>query len=193
MLKLGVDIDGTIKYTQRAAVQIFNKELKRDVRIEDVHTFHLDEAYGLNKKEGRRLWRKLEPKIYSLGVPRENAAEVLSRLHSEGHSVYFITARPGMPHLRKITEAWLQKHAFPFNGKNLYMNSRDKASVAQKLDIDLFFEDAPDHLDRLLEASVPTIIIDAVYNQDYDASVPRITDWQQVPEIVQALLKRKRS
>lgn len=192
MLKLGVDIDGTIKYTQRAAVQIFNKALKRDVRIEDVRTFHLDEAYGLDEKEGRRLWRQWEPKIYSLGVPREHAADVLSQLHTEGHDVYFVTARPGMPHLRKITESWLRKHKFPFNGENLFMNARNKANVAQKLDIDLFFEDAPDHLDRLLAASIPTVIIDAVYNQDYDASVPRIKDWEEVPEIVEVLVERKK-
>lgn len=192
MLKIGVDIDGTIKYTQRAAVQIFNEELHRDVRLEDVHTFHLDEPYGLDKKEGKRLWRKLEPKIYSLGIPREHAAPVLSRLSDEGHVVFFVTARPGMPHIRKITESWLKKHAFPFTGDNLRMSAQNKATVAEKLQLDLFFEDAPDHLDRLVAANIKVVVVDAVYNRDYDPEVPRITDWKQVPDIVRVLQARKK-
>lgn len=187
MLKIGVDIDGTIKYTQRAAVQIFNEELQRDVRLEDVHTFHLDEPYGLDKKEGKRLWRKLESKIYAVGVPREHAAQVLSQLVTEGHAVYFVTARPGMPHIRKITESWLKQHDFPFNGENLFMHAQNKANVAAKLHLDLFFEDAPDHLDRLVAAHIPTIVVDAIYNRDYNAAVPRITDWDQVPALVRTL------
>lgn len=193
MLNIGVDIDGTIKYTQRAAVQIFNKELNRKVKIEDVRTFHLDEPYGLEKKESKQLWRKLEPKIYSLGVPRENAAPVLSQLATEGHAIHFVTARPGMPHIRKITESWLDKHDFPFNGQNLHMSSQNKAKVAKRLALDLFFEDAPDHLDRLIAADVPTVIVDAVYNRDYNPAVPRIKDWREVPEIVAALVERKKS
>lgn len=192
MLNIGVDIDGTIKQTQRAAVQVFNEELNREVKLEDVHTFHLDEAYGLDQKEGKRLWRKLEPKIYALGVPQDHAAPVLSQLVEAGHAVYFITARPGLPRIRKITESWLSKHGFPFDGHNLHMNAQNKAEVAKKLNIDLFFEDAPDHLDRLIAADIPTVMVDAVYNHDYDATVPRIKDWQEVPEIVETLEKRKK-
>lgn len=192
-IKIGVDIDGTIKYTQRAAVEVFNKELNQEVDIEDVRTFHLDELYNLDPKEGKRLWRKLEPKIYSLGVPRENAAPVLSQLVEAGHIVHFVTGRPGMPHLRRITEKWLRKHEFPFNGSNLHMSAQNKAKVAQKLALDLFFEDAPDHLDLLLAGEVPTVIVDAIYNQDYNPAVPRITNWQEVPAIIAALEKRKKS
>lgn len=191
MLKIGVDIDGTIKYTQRAAVQIFNKALNRNVRIEDVRTFHLDEPYGLDKKEGRRLWRKLESKIYSLGVPREHAAPVLSQLATAGHRIHFITARPGMPHLRQITETWLRRHEFPYDGDNLHMSAQNKAKVADKQEIELFFEDAPDHLDHLLAADIPTVVVDAVYNRDYRPDVPRIHDWKQAPALVAALERQK--
>lgn len=187
MIKIGVDIDGTIKYTQRAAVQVFNEALDRQVKVEDIRSFYLDEAYGLTAKEGKKLWRKLESKIYAKGLPREYAAAVLMKLAETGHLIYFITARPGMPHIRKVTESWLQKHDFPFNGENLFMSAQDKAKVAQELGIDLFFEDAPAHLDRLTAAGIPTVIVDAVYNRDYDADVPRITDWADVVEMVRSL------
>lgn len=191
MIKIGVDIDGTIKHTQRAAVKIFNEALNREVKVEDVRTFHLDDAYGLNRKEGRRLWRELEPKIYSIGVPLENAATVLTQLAKEGHEIFFVTARPGMPHIEKITQKWLKQHGFPYNGRNLFMNAQNKALVAKRLGLELFFEDAPFHLNRLVEANIPTVIVDAVYNKDYDPSLPRIKDWKEVPALVREFAARK--
>ncbi|MFC4076860.1 5' nucleotidase, NT5C type [Salinithrix halophila] len=182
---IGVDIDGTIKNTQEAAVRCFNDELGRTVQCEDLREFHLDTAFGLDRKEGRRLWRKLEPKIYSLGVPLENASTVLTDLRERGHDIIFITARPGMPHITEVTKTWLKKHNFPYDGENLHMNSQDKAKVAQRLGVGLFFEDAPQHLDRLIRAGVPTVIMDAVYNRDYPGDVPRITSWNEAYQWVE--------
>ena len=183
-LRLGIDIDGTIKQTQKAAVEIYNEYLNRNVRLEDVTTFHLDPAYGLTPKEGARLWRKLEAKIYRLGVPLENAAEALNLLAQEGHEIFFITARPGMKNITEITKEWLTRYRFPYNGENLFMGSQDKAAVSKKLSIELFFEDAPYHLDRLTEAGIPTVIVDAVYNRDYPKPLPRITSWREGVELV---------
>ncbi len=190
-MRLGVDIDGTIKQTQRAAVEVYNQFLKRNVKLEDVTTFHLDSAYGLTPKEGARLWRKLEPKIYQLGVPLENAAEALNQLAQEGHEIFFVTARPAMKHIAEITKNWLTRYRFPFHGENLFMGSQDKAAVSMKLSIELFFEDAPFHLDRLTEAGVPTVIVDAVYNRDYPKPLPRITSWREGVQLVRELSSRR--
>lgn len=183
-MKIGVDIDGTIKDTHRAAVEVYNKELNRSVRVEDVTEFHLDRAYGLTPQEGRKLWRKLEEEIYSLGVPLENAAEVLTDLAGRGHEVYFITARPGMKNIAKVTREWLKKHGFPFNGHNLVMSAQDKAKVAKKMGIELFFEDAPNHLENLVKNRIPTVIVDAVYNRDFPYPLKRIHDWREVYDLV---------
>ncbi|MFD1396658.1 hypothetical protein ACFQ49_12420 [Kroppenstedtia eburnea] len=186
-MKLGVDIDGTIKRTQEAAVRCFNEELNRSVRCEDVRDFHLDRAYGLNRKEGRRLWRKLEARIYTLGVPLENAAPVLRDLKGKGHEIYFITARPGIPEITQVTKDWLRKHEFPYDGENLFMGSQDKAKVAQKLGVELFFEDAPQHLDRLVAAGIPTVVMDAAYNRNYRDELPRITGWDEAEPLIERM------
>jgi uncharacterized HAD superfamily protein len=182
---IGVDIDGTIKDTQRAAVEVHNRVLKRNVRVEDVKDFYLDRAYGLTPREAAKLWRKLEEEIYTLGLPLKNAAEVLTRLAQKGHTIYFITARPGMKNIRKVTENWLKKHDFPYNGKNLIMSAQDKAKEAKKMEVELFFEDAPNHLLNLVKNKVPTVIVDAVYNRDFPYALPRITDWRQAYELVE--------
>lgn len=186
-MKLGIDIDGTIKDTRTAAVQIFNEELDQDLRPEDIKQFYLGPSYGLTNKEGSKMWRKLEHKIYSLGVPLEGAAEILSQLHQEGHQVTFITARPGMPHIKKVTQEWLEKHQFPYDGSNLKMGAQNKGKVAQEIGIDLFFEDAPNHLDMLVEEGISTVIMDAVYNRDYPRDLPRIHSWTEALELIRRL------
>jgi uncharacterized protein len=183
-MKIGVDIDGTIKDTHRAAVEVYNRALNRTVTVEEVTDFYLDRAYGLTPKEGRQLWRKLEEEIYTLGIPLKHAAEVLSDLVKRGHEVFFITARPGMEQIRQVTVAWLKKHGFPYTGDNLIMNAQDKAAKAAELAIEIFFEDAPLHLENLIRHHIRTVIVDAVYNQDVPYSVPRIKDWLEVYELV---------
>ena len=190
-MRIGIDIDGTIKQTQKAAVQLYNEELQMNVKEEEVMTFYLDEPYGLSPEEGQKIWRKLESKIYSIGIPLEGAPEALQQLQKEGHTIYFITARPDVEKIRKVTEEWLSKHRFPFDGTNLYMNAQQKGEVATQLGIDLFFEDDPQHLNNLIQAGIHTIIVDAKYNQHYNQEIPRIKDWTEGLEYVDLHQKTK--
>ena len=110
-----------------------------------------------------------EAAYYALAVPLEGVAETLWKLKRRGHEIYFITARPGMKHIVQVTKDWLKKHGFPYDPSRLRMGAQDKAKIARELGIQLFFEDAPKHLDRLVEEGIPTVIVDAVYNRDYPA------------------------
>src|SRR5688572_26817732 len=103
MLKLGIDIDGTIKDTHRAALDVYNQEFKRNITFEQVTDFFLDEAFGLTRDEGAAVWSKLEGKIYTVGVPLPHAQEVLQQLQEQGHEIYFITARPDYPSIIEVT------------------------------------------------------------------------------------------
>jgi uncharacterized protein len=183
-MKIGVDIDGTIKDTHRAAVEVYNRELNRAVAVEEVTDFYLDRAYGLTPKEGRQLWRKLEVEIYTLGIPLKHAPEVLNDLVKQGHEVFFITARPEIGEIRPVTIAWLKKHGFPYTGDNLIMNAQDKAAKAKEIGIQIFFEDSPVHLENLIRNHIPTVIVNALYNQDVPFSAHRIRDWHEVYELV---------
>ncbi|WP_124727958.1 5' nucleotidase, NT5C type [Staphylospora marina] len=189
-MRLGVDIDGTVKDTHRAAVEVYNRELGKNVRAEDVTEFHLDNAYGLTRQEGRKLWRKLEAEIYSLGVPLPHAPEVLSDLVAKGHEVFFITARPAIGKVERVTRDWLKRHGFPYDGKNLVMNAFDKAKKAREAGVELFFEDAPEHLANLYRNGIPTVVVDAVYNRDIPWPLPRIHDWREVYDLLESRMAK---
>jgi uncharacterized protein len=183
-MKLGIDIDGTIKNTHKIAIEVFNKELNQSVTLEEATDFYLDKAYGLSSKEGKHLWKKLEETIYTLGLPLDHASEVLNELVKIGHKVFFITARPDVGNIKNITHKWLKDHGFPYTGNNLIMDAKDKAKVAKELNIELFFEDAPDHLQNLLNNNIRTVIVDALYNRHFPETVQRIHDWLEVYNIL---------
>lgn len=185
-MRIGIDIDNTIKDTHSAAVQVYNRVLNKQVQNHEVRDFYLNLTYNLTKEEGHALWNKHESEIYTLGVPLDYAVEALNTLEQEGHELFYITARPDTPPLPEITRDWLKKHGFPFTEERLYMNAQDKSIVAKKLAIDLFFEDAPVHLDRLVAAGINTIIMDAVYNRDYP-DLRRIHSWHEGLELIRSL------
>ena len=92
-----------------------------------------------------------------------------------------------MRHIAEVTRQWLENHGFPYDGSNLRMSAQNKAKVAKELGIDLFFEDAPNHLDRLVEAGFPTVIVDAVYNRDYPHPLQRIRSWDEVFDLIEQI------
>jgi uncharacterized HAD superfamily protein len=191
MLRLGIDIDGTINHTQEAAIQVYNRHFQRDFTLEDVPDYLIGKAYGVKDEDGPAVWQQLEADIYAVGKPFPHAAEVLQQLSQEGHQIYYITARPDYEPIVEITKNWLQEFGFPYVEEQLYMNSTDKVSRVHKLGIDLFFEDTVYHLERLYQAQILTVIMDAPYNRNLPADMLRITDWRQVPAIVQQIEQEK--
>jgi len=187
-MRIGIDIDGTIKQTQKAAIQLYNEELNVNIKEDEVTTFYLDEPYGLSPEEGRIMWRKLENKIYTVGIPLEGAPEALQQLKKDGHKIFFVTARPDTEGIREVTEQWLLKHDFPFDGHNLYMNVQEKGKKAKQLEIDLFFEDDPEHLNNLIASNIHTVIMDAKYNQHYSHTIPRIKGWVEGLDYIAAVM-----
>lgn len=188
LMRLGIDIDGTIKYTHRAAIEIYNRVLDRDIKEQDVTTYLLDEPYGLSDEEGRQLWLRLEAEIYQIGKPLEHSANSLKRLEQEGCEIYYITARPNGRIVQEITEEWLAKHNFPFANK-LFMNSQDKARVALENGIELFFEDDPKHINNLITNGIPTVVMDWPYNRVVPSEIPRIKDWLEGFNYVKSMQK----
>lgn len=184
-LTLGVDIDGTIKDTHTAAVQVFNREFQKSYQPEEIKEFYIHQPYGLTREEGANVWAQLENEIYDIGLPLQNAPNVLQKLAEHGHQIYYITARPDRDDIREVTSRWLQRHGFPFQEDRLLMGSHEKEKVAKKVGVDLFFEDAPDYLESLIEGDVHVIISDCVYNRDYKPEHPRFTNWNQIYEIVE--------
>jgi uncharacterized HAD superfamily protein len=191
-MRLGIDIDGTIKYTHRAAIEIYNRVLNRDVKEQDVTTYLLDEPYGLSDEEGRKLWLRLEAEIYQIGKPLEYSADTLKRLEQEGCEIYYITARPNGKIVQEITEEWLMKYNFPYANK-LFMNSQDKAKIAIDNKIDLFFEDDPMHIRNLITNGIPTVVMDWPYNRLVPSEIPRIKDWLEGFNYVKSIQKKVHS
>jgi hypothetical protein len=55
-----------------------------------------------------------EPERMKYVLPYEGAVETLNRWYDEGHVITFFTSRT--EEVREITETWLDKHGFKYNG-----------------------------------------------------------------------------
>ncbi|WP_149454084.1 5' nucleotidase, NT5C type [Pasteuria penetrans] len=184
-MRIGVDLDGTVKNTFATAVTMFNQWFKRELSLNDFNfdSLRLDLAYGVGIEEITRLWHQWENNIYKNSHPFEHAVSTLQNFQKE-HEIYFITARPDTLPVREVTEAWLRKYLFPFTGKNLYMNSIEKGKLSEDLGIEIFFEDDPIHLQNLVHYKIPTVIMDAPYNRSFSHPLRRMHCWSEADQFI---------
>lgn len=106
-MKFGFDIDDTLINLRQHAFELYNHKLKKNIPLKDFHalkTVEIHEPFGLNATEGKQLWNSLREEIYFTNCPPfPDAIEALNELVSNGHEVYYITARKNnLPKRRKI-------------------------------------------------------------------------------------------
>lgn len=100
--------------------------------------------------------------IYVQMNPIPYAAAMLHRLLRSDMGLVYITARPMFA--KQSTTTWLNQHGFP---QSTVINVRNDCKIAavKRERVDLFIEDRPCYANPLIEAGVPTILLD-VYNRD---------------------------
>lgn len=106
--------------------------------------------------------------LYQKFIPRTAVLSLLNDISDKGHTIFYITGRPASKEgkstdLRFITELYLTKYGFPQTGNLIF--SKDKASRARELEIDVFVEDHPEIL-KTLPNVCSTIGIMRPYNTE---------------------------
>jgi uncharacterized protein len=185
-MKLGFDIDDTLISLREHAFHIYNKKLKQNVPIDVFHTIktlEIHEPFGLSTKEGNQLWADSMEEIYFSDCPAyPDAVEVLQELHSQGHEIYYITARPAN-HCEQ-TKKWVEEAGFPVHDGRFFcgMKDEEKIHTIKELNLDYYFDDKPNVLETLTKESVQLYVRDQSYNQHMD--FPRLTNWADLKDII---------
>jgi uncharacterized protein len=185
-VRFGFDIDDTLINLREYAFHLYNKKLEKNIDItafKALKTLEIHESFGLTAEEGNKLWNDLSEEIYySSCPPFEGAIEALHELVSEGHDVYYITARN--PEHSERTKQWLIDHGFPVRDGNFYCGMKDaeKINTILKLKLDYYFDDKPAVLETLLEVPVKVYAINNSYNQSLD--IPRLNSWSELKDIL---------
>lgn len=178
-MKFGFDIDDTLINLREYAFHLYNTKLNQNVEISRFHalnTVEIHELFGLTAEQGHEMWKQCMEEIYFTSCPPyPDAVETLQRLDSEGHEIYYITARPAAHGIR--TMQWMIDNKFPVREDRFYYGMKDdeKVHIIQDLKLDYYFDDKPAVLETLKNLPLQVFVKSQSYNEHLD--IPRITRW----------------
>lgn len=115
--------------------------------------------------------------LFTEGHPLPGSVSGLRRLYRAGHTIHYVTDRafPGFPEpeAAEVTWHWLRRSGFPVGRGTLLTVTKDKASV----DADVFLDDGPAYIRRIIEAGKRAIVWDAPYNRTLEVPAVRVISW----------------
>ncbi len=172
-MNIGIDIDGVLADFNSSYIMLLEELSGKPLRQPDDewpdHWNYDAELVGpliINE-----AWRHIHEEHFWLGLdPTEEYCETineLNRLHIDGHSIYFLTNRPGKWALVDTVE-WLEE-----NGANdpeviIAKDAHDKAAHALKRKIDFFLDDKPENCLAVNEVCPNVYVLDRPWNRTWD-------------------------
>ncbi|MGD6815446.1 hypothetical protein [Metabacillus sp. 84] len=176
MLRLGIDIDGTITPPE-TFVPYLNKSFKKQITLDDIKDYDLTKALKVSYEELGRWMDEFEPVIYGEAPVSKGAKEILNKW-KDIHKLIFISAR-GL-HLKDTTVDWFEKNKVFYHHIEL-VGSHDKLKAVDHHQIDVFFEDKHDNACIISETfNIPVILFNTPYNQDpVPEQVIRVNSWYE--------------
>lgn len=186
-MNIGIDIDDTICNTYETTIPYLKNYMENKLGIDFkmdfssmVDYYNLSARFNITREEDMAFWYDYFVKITEEVKPKENAVEVIRRLKEEGHNIYIVTARFTVPEIdiKELTRQWLVKNGIVFD--KLIINSHNKLEIAQRENIDLFFDDSIRNCSMLSEGNIETYMYSTEYNEIYkNDKVKRVSSWDE--------------
>lgn len=194
-LRIGVDIDSTIFNINPWLRKIIKKGLHFDIFQVQKFTYNLERwPEILARPNGEKFIKLLfaHPYIYENAKPLPGAIETLNLWRSQGHEMWFPTARP--QHLLKKTTL----NSFSLHGlgwatdriifaDSFASNRSDfKKRVVQEFGLQVLIDDHAETLKNVCSVSLESKIgLRWPWNKDEDVGDALLVDnWEQIAEIV---------
>lgn len=185
MLRLGIDIDGTIT-AQDTFVPYLNRSFNLSISLNDMTDYDLTKLLNISQEEFWEWMNQNEATIYKEALLAQHAKQSLDLLKEE-HKLIYITAR--RTHLTDITYEWFERQNIHYDHIEL-VGGHHKVEAVKNHNIDLFFEDHHGNAMMIAkEADIPVILFNSPYNQlPIDSNIIRVNNWL---EAVQWINKNK--
>ena len=136
--------------------------------------------FGLTHEEMVYYFKNIQEEITNQAKPRTNAVEVIHRLKKEGKKIVIITARVSEfhddPYL--LSKNWLDKNKIEYD--KIIVNAREKGSICQKENIDIFIDDQLNNCLDVLKKGIKVIKIGKEKNKEDDNGIVKVENWEQI-------------
>ena len=177
-MNIGIDIDDTINNLHDILIEKgteFNKREKIDFKINPTQ-WDFDKAFGWDDLTAKNFMDENMENAYLNAGIKENAAEVINRLHTEGEKIIIITAR-AIKDAYKISETWLKQKNVKFD--KLIVGALDKARICLENNIDIFIDDLVDNCKSVSETKAKVLMFNSPYNQE-EKGCKRVYNWDEI-------------
>ena len=183
-MRIGIDIDDTITNTWKDIIPYYSiwfnvseDKLKNSKpyyeAVKDIYT--IEEFFD----EIKPLYEGIVPYVSI----RDNAKEVINKLHELGHKIIFISSRGGGyydPYT--LTKEYLDRHNIYYD--KLLINKQDKGRACLDEKIDLFTDDSYKHCKEVSNVGINVLMVSNYFNKEY-SEFRHIDNWNQVYSIVE--------
>jgi uncharacterized HAD superfamily protein len=193
--RIYVDLDDVIAETTRRFPAVVQELFGRSKSFEELHTFHLDRAFGLSPDELARLFDHVHHGDFLIELePREGAVAVLESWDAAGHEIRVVTGRP--PESRSHSLEWLARCAVPHSHFHI-CDKYDRFDVGEEilhledvreLDFDWAIEDSLEMAGLLAAWGVEQVLLldrpwnrdEALLGEELRPRVQRVADWSEI-------------
>lgn len=147
--------------------------------------------YGMTGSEflEQYEWALVNAQLFARRDPHPIGVQVLRNLDAAGHRLHVVTARGGTEnHDLAVaqTENWLAVHRIPYATLNVVPGV--KAPTCRRLGVQVAVDDAPHHVDELVEIGVTAVVFDQPWNRHQPGR--RIHDWTELCDVVAAVAEQ---
>lgn len=176
-MRIGIDIDDTITDSWLYLIPHFEElyDIPSEQLINSL-PYYRSVEHLISKEEYFSNLREIADNLMMDTPLKPGAAEYLNKLHEEGNTLIFITAR-GIEYDNpyRITKNYLRKMHIPYD--KIIVSAHDKSISCREENIDLFIDDSLIHCQEVADAGFKTLLFVNSYNQ-HDEKFEHITSWE---------------
>ncbi len=178
---IGIDIDDTISRTNDKLIEEairYDKEHVKGKGFKNKNAYSFMEMFYWSVLDFDGFMKTVRNgRFFKELLPIDDAALYINKLREEGNKIYFITRRINSFRVKYSTKKWLKKYGFNYD--KLIMYAKDKGSVCQKENVELFIDNDIKNVLSVKECGINVVLMADVYNKG-EKGVKRLTTWEEI-------------
>jgi 5'(3')-deoxyribonucleotidase len=189
---IGVDCDDTLIHFARSIFLwhdwAYKTKIPQDTKCYDIHV-----PFNCTPEESnRRVVEFVTSEEHMELQPLEGALEVMN-MCVQRYDMYPVIISSRNQSLQKPTEALIEKQ-FPGIFKEVYCLGHfsgggkkvTKREVCEKLGVELFIDDHPDHVSGVSGVGIPSLLFHQPWNEDHVLQYPaqRVYSWRAISNLI---------
>lgn len=183
--KIGIDIDGTINNMCECVLKVYNEDSGDNLKVEDITDYYMEKFV---KEEFKKNFHKyfVDKRVWKQVEINKEAKEYISKLNSEGYTVYFVTSTE--PENISKKASWLQREFPDINIRKRLIRCYNKQLLSG---LDILVDD---YSKNLVDGNYVKILLDKPWNRDVDdcrCSIRRANNWKDIYILILGMFMMK--